>query len=291
MKFHTTNRCASKYSIFALPCLILFSLFFAFSLSVNAQYLVKNREALHPPIKVDETSKVERSGKVESIRDSESLEVQSATEADVSSLVYKPDEAPFGISYGNWGAYWWQWAMSIPASIHPGSLDRKISGANAQLGQAGPVYFFSPNYQGTTSESEFLVPADRAIFFPVYTVGFFFAPSDTIEGFLRRADEDANFIVNNVNKIWVEIDHQPVPETSIVRARSRLFSTNLPKGNVFEPFGLHQGVYPSSAEGYYIMIKPLSPGTHVIKTAASHNFGFSTHSEFYICVTDYAERN
>jgi len=33
--------------------------------------------------------------------------------------VFSRESAPYGRSYGEWSAAWWQWALSMPAAKHP----------------------------------------------------------------------------------------------------------------------------------------------------------------------------
>ena len=50
--------------------------------------------------------------------------------------VYPPGSRPFGLSYGEWSARWWQWAYSMPVTGHP-LFDE--TGADCAAGQSGPV--------------------------------------------------------------------------------------------------------------------------------------------------------
>ena len=52
---------------------------------------------------------------------------------------------PFGYTYGEWSAMWWQWLLSIPKSKNP-ALDS--TGANAHINQNYPnVFFLCQTYQ------------------------------------------------------------------------------------------------------------------------------------------------
>jgi len=58
---------------------------------------------------------------------------------DPDSRVYPPDSAPFGMTYGEWLAAEWQYALAIPASTNP-ALDS--TGEYCGIGQSGgPVFF------------------------------------------------------------------------------------------------------------------------------------------------------
>jgi hypothetical protein len=48
-------------------------------------------------------------------------------QADQLPKVLPLDSSPFGNTYGEWSARWWQWVMAIPAATNP-NLD--TTGAN-----------------------------------------------------------------------------------------------------------------------------------------------------------------
>ena len=79
--------------------------------------------------------------------------------------VLPSDSKPYGHSYGEWGAMWWQWALSIPVSENP-LFDE--TGEFAGVGQSGPVFFLAGvfNVSGT-AERTITVPRGKALFFPL----------------------------------------------------------------------------------------------------------------------------
>jgi len=73
-----------------------------------------------------------------------------------------PHAHPFGNSYGEWSAAWWQWMFSLPATDHP-AFDQ--SGENCDAGQTGKVWFlagaFTDEVPETPNVSE--VSRDRSV--------------------------------------------------------------------------------------------------------------------------------
>src|SRR5262249_33125691 len=57
--------------------------------------------------------------------------------------VLPPSSNPYGRSYGEWGAAWWQWALSLPLSESPLN---DPTGAHIAAGQSGPVWFLSGTF-------------------------------------------------------------------------------------------------------------------------------------------------
>ena len=61
-------------------------------------------------------------------------------QADPQPKVLPLDSSPYGNTYGEWSAQWWQWLMSIPKATNP-NFD--TTGAHCAEGQAGPVWFLA----------------------------------------------------------------------------------------------------------------------------------------------------
>src|SRR5438093_7134593 len=77
--------------------------------------------------------------------------------------VFSPNSKPYGFSYGEWSAKWWQWVVSFEPSVNP-LLDN--SGTYCNSGQSGPVWFLAGNFGGTTTRT-CTIPANTALLYPV----------------------------------------------------------------------------------------------------------------------------
>src|SRR5260370_7509311 len=71
--------------------------------------------------------------------------VISLARADESPGIFPPEAHPFGQSYADWSARWWEWLISIPAATNP-LLDS--TGANCAVGQHGPAWFLAASPAG-----------------------------------------------------------------------------------------------------------------------------------------------
>jgi hypothetical protein len=58
--------------------------------------------------------------------------------------IFTTDSRPYGLTYGEWTAKWWQWAYSIPSDVHPAYDD---NGKYCAEGQSGPVWFLAGTYE------------------------------------------------------------------------------------------------------------------------------------------------
>jgi hypothetical protein len=183
--------------------------------------------------------------------------------------VFPITSRPFGKTYGQWSARWWQWALSIPADRNP-ALDE--TGAHCAEGQAGRVWFLAGSFFGGTFVRACAVPPGKALFFAVVNAAFGAAVGDcepTNPGVpcdvptLREAAEESMDPVT----IEASIDGVPLRNLNDYRVQSPVFRVTLPEGNVPELIGLPapSGTYkPMVSDGYWLMHTPLSAGAHTI---------------------------
>src|SRR4051794_22907267 len=86
--------------------------------------------------------------------------------------VLPPVSTPYGLTYAQWSARWWQWAFSIPGPVNP-LID--TTGAQCAQGQSGNVWFLAglwvdPPLVPNTAVRTCTVPSGKALFFPVANI-------------------------------------------------------------------------------------------------------------------------
>jgi hypothetical protein len=95
--------------------------------------------------------------------------------------VLPPNSHPYGHSYAEWNNRWWQWAFSIPAPPDNPAFNPLFdeTGSNCGRDQSGPVFYLVGvfNISGTATRNDCVVPAGKALFFPVLNVEW-----DTADG-------------------------------------------------------------------------------------------------------------
>ncbi len=91
------------------------------------------------------------------------IPVAQADSRNPNSQVLPLDSSPYGNTYGEWSARWWQWTLAIPAATNP-NLD--TTGENCAEGQSGQVWFLAGSFGGTF-ERACPVPTGKALFFPI----------------------------------------------------------------------------------------------------------------------------
>lgn len=195
----------------------------------------------------------------------------SAASRNENPRIIPPQARPYGKSYGEWSAAWWQWGLGFPTPNNP-IVD--ATGEFCALGQSGPVWFLAGNVGGTT-ERACSVPAGKALFVPLLNV-ISWAPDDVpFAEFLGLPGETAeekllalvNLIMDQTDKLEVTVDGVPLENLIAYRAESPAFPLTFVEDNIF-------GVPPGErdfaiSDGFWLIIAPLTHGEHDIHFTSS----------------------
>jgi hypothetical protein len=171
----------------------------------------------------------------------------------INSGIYAIDSKPFGHTYGDWSARYWQWVTLIPKNVNP-NLDK--TGENCKIGQVGPVWNLALTFGGA-AERTCTIPAGKAIFVPILTgeCDYLTTPAAKTESDLLKCAAGGN--ENGIME--ATIDGVKVQDINKYRAQSPLFNLTIPDNNVF---GNPTGTSQAKADGFYVFLTPLSPGRH-----------------------------
>jgi len=160
-----------------------------------------------------------------------------------------------GRSQEEWSVAWWQWAGAFDTQNSP-VADR--TGVLCGRKQAGPVWFLAGTYGTKRTVRSCTVPKGRYLFFPLVNYAVMPGSPQT------RCDEvkrDARSMTDNAAWLLLELDGVRVQGLEAHRlAPQKCFDAGLRSEERVR-------IYPSAANGYYVMLKPLSPGMHTL------NFG------------------
>jgi hypothetical protein len=184
-----------------------------------------------------------------------------------NSRILPPQSHPHGHTYPEWAAAWWQWALSIPADRNPLT---DATGEFCGEGQSGSVWFL-PGSFGNSVERSCTIPTGKTLFMPVYNWIFgagVFDCEPTVPGVeCSVPDLQAGAAANTeaAEVLEVSIDGVPVQNVRAYRASSPApFPLTYPENSVV---GVPAGTYfPNVADGYWLMIAPLPPGQHEIRS-------------------------
>lgn len=204
--------------------------------------------------------------------------------AQESPIVFSPNEKPFGLSYGEWSAKWWKWSLGIPTADSPAGDE---TGAKCGQSQNDPhVWFLAGTFGGPVTRN-CIVPEGKAILLPVVNneCSYLEFPAYKTEAELTNC---ASSLIDKATNLKVLIDGVAIQDLNKFRFQSSIFNFSLPSDNVL---GLSPGTTDSSANGYWIMLKPLSKGVHTIEFGGSildvsttSNVNFATDATYHLTV-------
>jgi hypothetical protein len=201
-----------------------------------------------------------------------------------SFTVVQPTEKYAGKTYGQWSVAWWRWAAAaVPSPV------TDATGANCAVGQRGPVWFLAGTTGGDPVNRSCTIPSGKAILFPVIN-----GECSTVEGV-----PEADLVACATGQIddYVTETSASVDGTAIdlgppgPNARFRFTSDPLVFPITFAKengFGVPAGTGKAAADGYWVLVKPLTVGSHTIdfhgKLVVPEVFTFETTAHYNLTV-------
>ena len=186
--------------------------------------------------------------------------------------VFPPHAKPFGHSYGEWSARWWQQALALHASQHPNDFDAGEVPCN--LGTREVAFLVGTT--GGTVRRACTIRQGQAVLFPLIN-----GECSEIEGAGSTEAELRACAVAQANafaRLRASVDGRELEGLSRFRFESPLFRFQSVSDN---PFGVPATAPGESsiavADGYWVMLHPLGPGMHRIRfRGAAPDFEFKT---------------
>lgn len=173
-----------------------------------------------------------------------------------TSNTVPPNQPVHGLSQAEWSRAWWQWAASFDRRASPVS-DK--TGALCALKQSGPVWFLAGTYGTQRTIRSCKVPHGKYLFFPL--INYVVAPSPEVPISCEEVTQSAAYRMEDASSLILDVDGVRTPRLMSYRqATTRCFDLGARTDE-------KMNMFPSAANGYYVMLKPLSRGKHEI------NFG------------------
>lgn len=209
------------------------------------------------------------------------LSAQVSASADRGSanhgpLAFAPEAHPYGRNMIQWSEDWWKYILSIPTAKNP-ELD--TTGVDCRVDQHGDVWYLALVGTGSVTRT-CRIPHDKALLvnlsgilndYPCPDTSFHPARGQSLQDFLTQG---AIQTVDLVNGLTLTVDGREVPNLFSYRYTSPLFYFT---GNTTLQTSLDGCItgrrQPGVSDGYYVMLHPLSSGSHVIVFTSSdtHN--------------------
>jgi hypothetical protein len=212
------------------------------------------------------------------------------------SPVLPPSAEIGGVSQADYGDRWWQYVYSVPQDDNP-QLDHTGDFAGVNQRADSPVFFLMGS-SGTSETREIVVPSGKYLFFPIFNMEVENISTPTLPWGpldLQQIKDAMAPYVDEFGKsgtLSASIDGKEVPNVLGYRQQSsQPFSYVLPENNIYyagvtadngstinnpaELGGvvdinhLPITITPVLADGYWMMVKPLSVGEHTIHFSAS----------------------
>jgi hypothetical protein len=179
--------------------------------------------------------------------------VPLAAGATEASLV-PPDDIVAGAGQAEWSVRWWQWAGSFDRADSPVA---DTTGERCASRQEGEVWFLAGTYGTRRTVRSCTVPRGKHLFFPLinYVVASMAPGPDECRSLMAaaaRMTQDPSHLVlaiDGVREADLALHRQPTPGCF------DLLALATPK----------RPPYPAAANGYYVMLRPLPPGTHTLE--------------------------
>jgi hypothetical protein len=166
---------------------------------------------------------------------------------------------PFGKSWEKWAAMWCKWMLSIAKKENP-CLDE--TGKYCSVNQNNKnVWFLAGTFGNTiTVRRKCTIPLGNAIFFPLLVKEDSFAEDSDLNTevkLIKRARDATDKVLD----MDASIDGKKVEHLEKYRVQSEVFDLRFPEDNVYD---VRPGVTRSVCDGFWLFIKPLEIGKHVI---------------------------
>jgi hypothetical protein len=214
-----------------------------------------------------------------------------------NSQVVQPNSNEFGNTYGEWSARWWQWLVSIPAATNPNITSGKV---DCTLGQSGQVWFLGGSFEDKRSFTRSCT-IDRGrdlLVTPLTTIFGELGP--TPESDCPTGPDDCNptqlrlFAADGQDDpqlLEVKVDNAQVKNVDQYRVTSPVFSAFFPEKAILPDSIVPGGTVPKGShgplisDGYFVLLKPLSPGAHTLHLKGIANNGFTVEVTYHLTVT------
>jgi hypothetical protein len=191
---------------------------------------------------------------------------------------------------------WWQKVFSIPVYASDGStiVNPQFDEAptHALPSDSGGVEFLFGSFFTGVHQRTATVPANTPIFVPVFNTEWSNADTADPDGTLPghwTASQLAAFAAGQMDatsNLHASVDSQDVPDMFSHRETSPIFSYTLPKNYSIDQvfFGENiKKVSPAAADGFYVMLQPLSAGQHTVNFGGNGS-GFKLNITYHLDV-------
>jgi hypothetical protein len=191
-------------------------------------------------------------------------------------------------------AAWTRWVMALPYSTGPITDPTGAACASSQDGK----YWFLPGTAGGSVERACEVPTGKQLVFPLlnWFAAFFpelYPDDEAVAQGVSEMVAAAASLPDGVCELTLEIDGVDVladldPANELFGFTEEVFDVEANDDHFASSEGFAGGTIPAITAGYYVRLKPLAPGDHVLEfggaLCSDGKVDFSTHTYYNLHV-------
>jgi hypothetical protein len=190
----------------------------------------------------------------------------------INAEFYSKDEYPFGISNSDWVAKFWNWDFSIPIDSHTNSF-AGLEDNGCLMHRENSMVMLVDTAAGGIWKQNCTISHTEGILIPIWTGEC----DQALKGFesysFRQLSECARAYDLGIIKGQVKIDNIPVATLDIIDYKTNVmnnvtevytkqFDATIPKESHL--LSERYGTFPAAAHGWFVFLKPLQPGDHIM---------------------------
>jgi hypothetical protein len=185
---------------------------------------------------------------------------------------YSKDEHPFGISYSDWVAKFWNWDFSIPIHSQTNTL-AGLKDNGCLMHKDNSMVMLVDTAAGGIWKQKCTISRTEGILIPIWTGEC----DQALKGFdsysFKQLSECARAYDLGIVKGQVKVDDTPVATldaidyktnvmNNVTEVYTKQFNAIVPKESHL--ISERYGTFPAAAHGWFVFLKPLQPGNHVV---------------------------
>jgi hypothetical protein len=186
-----------------------------------------------------------------------------AAQAAPPTPVVPPDEKVDGLAQRDYAVRWWQWANRVPPGVRP---FQDPTGAQCGLNQSGEVWFLAGTDGTGDIRRHCRMPAGKHVFLPIINMLAHSLPGKPITCGQARATVAANN--DHLGSVSITIDGQEVSHIERFRQSTPRCFDAFPVAPYLDRA---KSWFPAATDGYWLMLRPLPVGVHVISVRATYD--------------------
>lgn len=202
--------------------------------------------------------------------------------ATTNNLIYPIEENDiYGKNYSEWSAKWWELLQSFPNNINPAA---DITGERCNDGQTDPDMFFLYGTLGSLFDvkRECTIPSNKSIFIPVLVSECNSLELDPYKDLSERIKcVRAGTIDDGV--VTLVVDGRPINSLEDYYTEYSFDSIPLIENNIWNT---PPGIAQEYTGGFYVILKPLTPGQHTIEFTGNDPGVFTTKVSYILTITN-----